>query len=92
MIPVRRDASAITGRAHVFLADLLAVVSTEARGRPFVVMNADLIVPPTSALADRLAQIRPGEFIFSRRIDIDQPVRPTGSSAVGLRLLCRSHR
>ena len=78
MIPVRRDASAITGRAHVFLADLLAVVSTEARGRPFVVMNADLIVPTTSALADRLAQIRPGEFIFSRRIDIDQPDQTDG--------------
>jgi hypothetical protein len=72
MIPVSRDASAITGRAHVFLADLLAVVSTEARGRPFVLMNADLVIPSTSALAGRLAQIRPGEFIFSRRIDIDQ--------------------
>jgi hypothetical protein len=78
MIPVRRDASAITGRAHVFLADLLAVVSTEARGRPFVLMNADLVIPSTSALADRLAQIRPGEFIFSRRIDIDQPGQTDG--------------
>jgi len=78
MIPVRRDASAITGRAHVFLADLLAVVSTEARGRPFVLMNADLVIPSTSALADRLSQIRPGEFIFSRRIDIDQPGQADG--------------
>jgi len=78
MIPVRRDASAITGRAHVFLADLLAVVSTEARGRPFVLMNADLVIPSTSALADRLSQICPGEFIFSRRIDIDQPGQADG--------------
>jgi hypothetical protein len=78
MIPVRRDASAITGRAHVFLADLLAVASIEARGRPFVVMNADLIVPPTTTLADRLGQMRPGEFIFSRRIDIDQPYQTDG--------------
>src|SRR5215467_11285787 len=80
MIPVRRDASAITGRAHVFLADLLAVVSTEARGRPFVLMNADLVIPSTSALADRLSQIRPGEFIFSRRIDIDQPGQADGGA------------
>ena len=78
MIPVRRDASAITGRTHVFLADLLAVVSTEARGRPFVLMNADLVIPSTSALADRLSQICPGEFIFSRRIDIDQPGQADG--------------
>ena len=73
MIPVSRDASAITGRAHVFLADLLAVASIEARGRPFVLINADLIIPSSPALAGRLAQMRPGEFIFSRRIDIDKP-------------------
>jgi hypothetical protein len=72
VISVSRDASAITGRPHVFLTDLLAVASIEARGRPFVLMNADLLIPPTTALVAKVAQLRAGEFIFSRRIDVDQ--------------------
>lgn len=72
MIPVSRDASAITGRPQVFLADLLTVASIEAQGRQFVLMNGDLVLPRTAALAARVAQLRPGEFIFGRRIDIDQ--------------------
>jgi hypothetical protein len=79
MIPVSRDASAITGRPHVFFADLLAVASKEAHGRPFAIMNADLILTPTVARAARVAQLRPGEFIFSRRIDIDQPGQTDGT-------------
>ncbi len=77
-IPVSRDASAIVGRALVFLADVLNVASIEAQGRPFALMNADLFVPPTSALAAKVAQLRAGEFIFSRRIDIDQPSKTDG--------------
>jgi hypothetical protein len=79
MIPVSRDASAITGRPHVFLADLLAVASSEAQGQPFVVMNADLLIPPNMLLGAKVAQLRPGELIFSRRIDIDQPAQTNGA-------------
>ena len=79
IIRVSRDASAITGRPHVFLADLLAVASIEAHGRPFALMNGDLVLTPTADLAARVAQLRPGEFIFSRRIDIDQPDQREGT-------------
>jgi hypothetical protein len=77
-IRVNRDASAIAGRALVFLADLLNVASIEVQDRPFALMNADLFMPPTSALAAKVAQLRAGEFIFSRRIDIDQPSKTDG--------------
>jgi len=77
-VPVSRDASAIAGRPLVFLADMLNVASIEVQGRPFALMNADLFMPPTSALAAKVAQLRAGEFIFSRRIDIDQPSKTDG--------------
>jgi hypothetical protein len=78
MIPVRRDASAVTGRPNVFLADLLAVASEEAEGGPVVLMNADLLIRPGTALAANVLELRPGELIFSRRINIDRPDQTTG--------------
>ena len=72
MIPLARDASAIIGRPHVFFADLLTAASIEAQGRPFVLLNADLILTATADLSARVAHLRPGEFIISRRLDIDQ--------------------
>ena len=89
IIRVSRDASAITGRPHVFLADLLAVASIEAHGRPFALMNGDLVLTPTADLAARVAQLR------SRRVHF-QPKdrhRSAGSKrgdalSLGLRFLC----
>ena len=78
MIPVSRDASTVTGRPNVFLADLLAVASNEAAGGPCVLMNADLLIRPGTALAAKVLELRPGEFIFSRRIDIDRPDQTYG--------------
>lgn len=72
MLPVGRDASAVTGRPNVFLADLIAVAAQEAKGGPVVLMNADLVVRPGTALAPNVRELRPGEFLFSRRIDIDR--------------------
>jgi hypothetical protein len=43
-------------------------------------MNAYLSIPQTTALSARVAQLHPGEFIFSRRIDIDQPSQTDGVS------------
>jgi hypothetical protein len=70
MVPVGRDASAVTGRPNVLLADLIAVAAQEAKGGPVVLMNGDLVVRPGTALARNVLELRPGEFIFSRRIDI----------------------
>lgn len=73
MIPVWRDTSTMTGRPHVYLEDMLTIAATEAKGRPFVLTNADLVFPPTAGLTDRVKELRPGELIISRRIDIDSP-------------------
>ena len=78
MIAVSRDASAVTGRPNVFLADLLAVASNEAEGGPVVLMNADLLIRPGTALAAAVLELRPGEFIFSRRNNIDRPDQTNG--------------
>jgi hypothetical protein len=72
MVSVKQSASVITGRPQIFFADLLAVASVEAQGRPFALANADLILTPISDLAARAARLRPGELILSRRIDIDE--------------------
>src|SRR5258708_5032430 len=73
MIPVSRDASSVTGRPNVFLADLIDAASNEAEGGPVVVMNGDLLIRPGTELAAKVLDLRPGEFIFSRRINIDRP-------------------
>jgi len=78
MVPVSRNASAITGRPHIYFADLLAVASLEAQGRPFALLNADLVLVSNTDLAARVAQLRPGELVFSRRLDIDQPSQTSG--------------
>jgi hypothetical protein len=72
MVSVGRDASAMTGRPNIFLADLLTVASQEAGGGPVVVMNADLLIRPDTDLAAALRKLSPGEFIFGRRINIDR--------------------
>jgi hypothetical protein len=77
-ITVSRDSSAVTGRPTVFLDDLLAVASTEARGGPVVLMNGDLLIRPGTALASNIRRLRPGEFMFSRRIDIARPDQTNG--------------
>lgn len=78
VISVASDASAITGRPHVFLANLLAVAATEAQGSPFALINADLILTAPD-ISDRVAQLRPGEFIFSRRLDIGRLGQTVGT-------------
>jgi hypothetical protein len=66
---VDRDASEISGRPHVFLADLLAAGIEMAGDGPFVIGNADVILK--SGIRARVARLQPGEILFSRRIDID---------------------
>lgn len=78
-IPVHRDASAVTGRPHVYLEDMLAVAAEEAEGKPFVLTNSDILLALTADLSDRVMSLQPGELIFSRRIDIDDMARNEGS-------------
>jgi hypothetical protein len=78
MIPVSRDASAVTGHPNVFLADLLAAASNEAKGGPVVVTNADLLIRPGTSLVEAIRELRPREFIFSRRVNIQRPDETNG--------------
>jgi hypothetical protein len=75
---VHRDASRLTGRPHVFIADLLSVACEHAGGKPFVIINSDLIVRDN--VARLVENIQPGEFLYSRRIEIHDPSETTGES------------
>lgn len=77
---VERDASAVSGRPHVLFSDMLATASNAADGRPFALMNADLMVPPSSDLASKVAALNPGEMIFSRRTDIERMDQVAGET------------
>lgn len=71
-----KDASQMIGRPHVFISDVLAIASQEAAGEPFAIVNADVVL--TCHLADQVRSIAAGEFLFSRRIDIDDPSHEYG--------------
>src|SRR5271166_1159277 len=57
---VHRDASRVTGRPNVFVADLLSVACEHADGKPFVIVNSDLIM--RDQVAKLVENIQPGEF------------------------------
>lgn len=69
VVQVGRDAEAVTGRPHVFFADLLDVARA-TRG-PFAITNADIEFPPGTGLLESVGDIHPGEFVFSRRLDVE---------------------
>ena len=68
-VTVERDASAITGKPHPYLADLLSAIAEQASG-PFALVNADIVTPSGAALAKKVTSLRPGQMIFSRRLDV----------------------
>jgi hypothetical protein len=68
---VPRDASSVTGKPLVFFSDLLSIARDEAKGCPFAITNSDVIL--CNGLMDRVANLAPGEFIYSRRIDTENP-------------------
>lgn len=76
-VRVHRDASQVTGRPHVFFADLLAAGAEKAVDGRFAIANADLIVKPD--LADAVHRLQPGELLFCRRIDVERVGQTEGS-------------
>jgi hypothetical protein len=79
MTPVSRDASEVTGRPHVYFGDLLTTAVMEAPDGPIAIVNADILFPPHADLSDRVRGVRPGQVIFSRRLDTDVCDRTTGT-------------
>ena len=75
---VHRDASRLTGRPCVFVADLLSVACERAGGKPFVIVNGDLIMRDN--LGKLVENIQPGEFLYSRRTEIHDPKEISGGS------------
>lgn len=67
---VPRDASAITGRPHVFLGDLLRAACAPGVRRVFVI-NADVELEADSAARERLHALGQGQAIALRRRDHD---------------------
>jgi hypothetical protein len=67
---VTRDAAALTGRSLVFLEDMLEIASVEARDRPFVVTNSDVLFAPRADFLKQVEILQPGEMLFGRRTDI----------------------
>ena len=73
---VSRDASQVTGRPHIFIADMLDCGVEASAGGVFAIANADLVLSPD--LGSLVAALRPGEIIISRRIDINDVGSRTG--------------
>lgn len=75
VVRVPRDARAITGRPHVYLADLLDAARGVSTERVFIV-NADIELEMTSQARDRLARLGPMEAVGVRRRDHDGEKSP----------------
>jgi hypothetical protein len=76
-IKLPRDASEVTGRPHIYLGDLIAAIRSDTDG-PYALMNADIAVPPSSSLAQQVAAIKPGGFMFARRRDTNDLTHDPG--------------
>ena len=68
VLRVPRDASALTGRPHVFLGDLLDAARTLSRDRVFIV-NADVELEMTPEARARLETLGPMQAVAVRRRD-----------------------
>lgn len=79
MVPVERDASSITGRPHVYVDDMLSVAEDLFGEGVVALTNADIILGMGSDLARQVQSLQPGEMVFSRRIDVVDPVHIDGS-------------
>jgi hypothetical protein len=68
VVRVPRDARALTGRPHVYLADLLDAARRLSAERVFIV-NADIELEMSDTARDRLARLGPMETVGVRRRD-----------------------
>ena len=89
-IRVERDASEITGKPHPYFGDLLSVIAEQTG--PFALVNADIVIPPSAGLAQRVKSLRPGQMIFTRRLDVAQVRSARKAVLQRVRLLRRTQR
>jgi hypothetical protein len=53
----------------VYFGDLLSAIAEQAEG-PFVLVNADIIIPAGAGLADKVTSLKRGQMMFGRRLDV----------------------
>jgi hypothetical protein len=70
-VTVERDASEITGKPHTYLGDFLATIAAQSDG-PFALANADILVPASAGLAQKVASLRRGQMMISRRLNVSE--------------------
>lgn len=79
LVSTARSASNLTGRSHnVLLTDLLNVAVIKSHGEPFGIANADIFLRHASSLREAVQGLRPGQFGFTRRVDLTDPSRLAG--------------
>lgn len=70
-ITLERDASEVTGKPHPYFGDLLSAVAAHTAG-PFALVNADVLIPADTGLAERVRSLRPRHMLFGRRLNVRQ--------------------
>lgn len=68
---VNRDASAFVRKPLVYIQDMLRIGAEFSKG-PFILTNADIIFRDSHNILNKLSNIRPGQFLAEKRIDISE--------------------
>lgn len=76
-VEVERDAEDEFGKPLVYLHDLIQAARGATDG-PVAITNADIILDVPSSVFKKIEQLRPGECIVQKRIDIDNMNARTG--------------
>ena len=93
VIPVERDASAITGKPYVFVSDILRVACEVVGSGPFAMINADILLAKEANLIGLITSVvEPRRFLMARRIGISEPNERQGRAIpYGVRFLRCTH-
>ncbi len=71
-ISVDRTARATTGKPHVYLHDMLDAARRITDGL-VAITNADIVLNLSAETQSRIRQIKPGECLIAKRIDLQSP-------------------
>ena len=67
---VNRDAFNVTGKALVYLSDMLRIAQEVTDG-PVAISNADILLETNRPLFEKIQKLKPGELLVAKRYDID---------------------
>ena len=78
LVSVERNAKHITGKPHVFFADLLKQAVIVSGGGVIAITNADILLGKNDTILEKIRKLGAGEFIIGQRIDIQDPSELSG--------------